>query len=184
MIINLLLTRDYRGRREPNSPALLPNSLGGVLDEVSLREMRMVWTRLKLYYRVLAGVATRDLSTKVLGQSVSMPIGRATAFHRLACEAGEIATARAAKAAGPLFVLSSLSNTAMESVLCTNKSALVPALYVQGSDDHARAGATGRGCRSRGNRPDGGRQAWERASAIREIAFACRTAWWSKTWGR
>jgi isopentenyl diphosphate isomerase/L-lactate dehydrogenase-like FMN-dependent dehydrogenase len=90
---------------------------GGALDEVTLRENADGWTRLKLYYRVLAGVATRDLSTTVLGQSVSMPIlVGPTAFHRLACEAGEIATARAAKAAGTLFVLSSLSNTAMESV--------------------------------------------------------------------
>src|SRR5204862_1334932 len=47
----------------------------------------------------------------------SMPIGVApTAFHRLACDAGEIATARAAKRAGTLFILSSLSNTAMETV--------------------------------------------------------------------
>jgi 4-hydroxymandelate oxidase len=46
-----------------------------------------------------------------------MPIVVApTAFHKLACEAGEIATARAAKAAGTLFILSSLSNTAMEKV--------------------------------------------------------------------
>jgi 4-hydroxymandelate oxidase len=46
-----------------------------------------------------------------------MPIVVApTAFHKLACEAGEIATARAAKAAGTLFILSSLSNTAMEQV--------------------------------------------------------------------
>ena len=46
-----------------------------------------------------------------------MPIVVApTAFHRLACEEGEIATARAAKKAGTLFILSSLSNTAMEKV--------------------------------------------------------------------
>src|SRR4029434_7914982 len=90
---------------------------GGALDEVTLRENADGWTRLKLYYRVLAGVATRDLSTTVLGQSVSMPIlVGPTAFHRLACEAGEIATARAAKAAGAFVVLRSLSNTASESV--------------------------------------------------------------------
>lgn len=90
---------------------------GGALDEITLRENPEGWTRLKLYYRVLAGVLPRDLRTTVLGQPVSMPILVApTAFHKLACPAGEIATARAAKAAGTLFVLSSLSNTAMESV--------------------------------------------------------------------
>jgi 4-hydroxymandelate oxidase len=104
---------------------------GGALDEVTLRENADGWTRLKLYYRVLAGVATRDLNTTVLGQSVSMPIlVGPTAFHRLACEAGEIATARAAKAAGTLFVLSSLSNTAMESVFAQAASPRWFQLYI------------------------------------------------------
>jgi 4-hydroxymandelate oxidase len=90
---------------------------GGALDEIALRENTAGWERLKLYYRVLAGVAKRDLTTTVLGQSISMPIVVApTAFHKLACEAGEIAAAKAAKAAGTLFILSSLSNTAMELV--------------------------------------------------------------------
>src|SRR4030095_254760 len=53
-----------------------------------------------------------------------------TAFHRRACEAGEIATARAAKAAGTLFVLSSLSNTAMESVFAEAASPRWFQLYI------------------------------------------------------
>jgi isopentenyl diphosphate isomerase/L-lactate dehydrogenase-like FMN-dependent dehydrogenase len=90
---------------------------GGALDEITLRENSAGWQRLKLYYHVLAGVGERDMNTTVLGQSVSMPILIApTAFHKLACEQGEIATARAAKAMGTVFILSSLSNTAMESV--------------------------------------------------------------------
>src|SRR3954466_3334850 len=90
---------------------------GGALDEITLRENTAGWERLKLYYRVLAGVGPRDLSTTILGRAVSMPILVApTAFHRLACAGGEIAAARAAKAAKTLFILSSLSNTAMESV--------------------------------------------------------------------
>jgi 4-hydroxymandelate oxidase len=90
---------------------------GGALDEITLRENTAGWERLKLYYRVLAGVGERDLSTTVLGQKISMPIVVApTAFHKLACDEGEMATARAAKAAGTLFILSSLSNTAMEKV--------------------------------------------------------------------
>ena len=53
-----------------------------------------------------------------------------TAFHKLACEAGEIATARAAKAAGTLFILSSLSNTAMESVFAQAASPRWFQLYI------------------------------------------------------
>jgi 4-hydroxymandelate oxidase len=90
---------------------------GGALDEITLRENTEGWERLKVYYRVLAGVGKRDVTTTVLGQAISMPIVVApTAFHKLACEAGEIAATRAAKAAGTLFILSSLSNTAMEAV--------------------------------------------------------------------
>jgi 4-hydroxymandelate oxidase len=90
---------------------------GGALDEITLRENTAGWERLKLFYRVLAGVGERDLSTTMLGQPISMPIAVApTAFHKLACEEGEIGTARAAKGAGTLFILSSLSNTAMEAV--------------------------------------------------------------------
>ena len=114
----LLSVADYAR----NALAKLPRDVldyfeGGALDEITLRNNTAGWERLKLYYRVLAGVGERDLSTTVLGQKISMPIVVApTAFHRLACDAGEIATARAAKTAGTLFILSSLSNTAMEVV--------------------------------------------------------------------
>jgi 4-hydroxymandelate oxidase len=90
---------------------------GGAQDEITLRENTVGWERLKLYYRVLAEVGERDMATTVLGQSISMPIVVGpTSFHKLACEAGEVATARAAKAAGTLFILSLLSNAAMEPV--------------------------------------------------------------------
>ena len=114
----LLNISDYaRAAREKLSRDVFDYYEGGALDEITLRENVAGWERLKLYYRVLAGVGPRELTTSVLGQAVSMPIAIApTAFHKLACEQGEIATARAAKAAGTLFILSSLSNTAMESV--------------------------------------------------------------------
>jgi 4-hydroxymandelate oxidase len=104
---------------------------GGALDEITLRENNASWERLRLFYRVLAGVGERDLSTTVLGQAISMPIVVApTAFHKLACEEGELATARAAKAAGTLFILSSLSNTAMEAVFAEAGSPRWFQLYI------------------------------------------------------
>jgi 4-hydroxymandelate oxidase len=104
---------------------------GGALDEITLRENVAGWERLKLYYHILAGVRPRDLSTTVLGQAVSMPILVApTAFHRLACEKGEIAAAKAAKAAKTLFILSSLSNTAMEAVFAEAASPRWFQLYI------------------------------------------------------
>ena len=104
---------------------------GGALDEITLRENVTGWERLKLYYRVLAGVGRRDMTTTILGQLISMPIVVApTAFHKLACDAGEIAAAGAARAAGTLFILSSLSNTAMESVFAQAASPRWFQLYI------------------------------------------------------
>jgi 4-hydroxymandelate oxidase len=104
---------------------------GGALDEIALRENTSGWERLKLYYRVLAGVGKRDMTTTALGQTISMPIVVApTAFHKLACGDGEIATARGAKAANTLFILSSLSNTAMESVFAEAASPRWFQLYI------------------------------------------------------
>jgi 4-hydroxymandelate oxidase len=104
---------------------------GGALDEITLRENVAGWERLKLHYHVLASVGARNLTTTVLGEPVSMPILVApTAFHKLACEQGEIATAHAAKAAGTLFILSSLSNIAMETVFAQAGSPRWFQLYI------------------------------------------------------
>jgi 4-hydroxymandelate oxidase len=116
--------------------AKLPNDVfdyyeGGALDEVTLRENTAGWERLNLFYRVLATVGPREMSTTVLGHPVSMPILMApTAFHKLACKEGEIATAKAAKAAGTLFILSSLSNTGMEAVFAEAGSPRWFQLYI------------------------------------------------------
>ena len=118
MNLDLLNVGDYARIAQGSLPKdVLGYYEGGALDEITLRENMAGWERLKLYYRVLAGVGPREMGATVLGRSVSMPICVApTAFHRLACEEGEVATARAAKKAGTLFILSSLSNTPMEKV--------------------------------------------------------------------
>jgi 4-hydroxymandelate oxidase len=113
--INLL---DYaEAARGKLDPMVYDYYAGGALDEITLRENRAAYDRLRLQYRVLAGVGPRELATRVLGQAVSMPILVApTAFHKMAHADGEAGAARAASAAGTLFILSSLSNTAMEDV--------------------------------------------------------------------
>src|SRR5256714_3253821 len=128
----LLSVADYeRSARERLPRDVLDYFAGGALDEFTLRENTAGWERLKLYYRVLAGVSKRDLTTTVLGQRISMPVVVApTAFHKLACEEGEVATARAAKKMGTLFILSSLSNTAMEAVLADAGSPRWFQLYI------------------------------------------------------
>ena len=104
---------------------------GGALDEVTLRENRAAYERVALYFRVLAGLRERSLETTVLGRSVSMPVLVApTAFHRMAHDDGELATARAAAAAGTLMVVSTLSNTDIEDISAASDGPLWFQLYM------------------------------------------------------
>lgn len=124
----------------------------GAQDEVTLRENRAAYERLTLAYRVLVDVSCRDLSATVLGQPVAMPILVApTAFHRLAVPEGEIATARAAGAAGTVMILSTLSNTRVEEVVAAASGPVWFQLYVY-RDRQATEGLVRRaeaaGCRA------------------------------------
>ena len=137
----LLNVADYaRAARRKLKKGVLDYYEGGALDEVTLRDNVAGWEKLKLHYHVLAGVGPRELRTTVLGRSIKMPIAVApTAFHKLACAEGEIATAKAAKAAGTLFILSSLSNTAMEQVLAQAASPRWFQLYIYKEREVTRA---------------------------------------------
>ncbi len=104
---------------------------GGSQDEVTLRENRSAWDRLALAHRVLVDVSRRDLATSVLGQPVALPILVApTAFQRLAHPEGELATVRAAGAAGTVMILSTLSTTAVEEVVAAASGPVWFQLYV------------------------------------------------------
>jgi len=104
---------------------------GGAQDEVTLRENRAAWDRLSLAYRVLVDVSRRDLTASVLGQPVAMPVLVApTAFHRLATPEGELATARAAGAAGTVMILSTLSTSPIEAVVSAASGPVWFQLYV------------------------------------------------------
>lgn len=125
---------------------------GGAQDEVTLRENRAAYDRLSLAYRVLVDVSRRDLTATVLGQPVAMPILVApTAFHRLATPDGELATARAAGAAGTVMILSTLSTTPIEAVVSAASGPVWFQLYVY-RDRRATEGLVRRaeaaGCRA------------------------------------
>lgn len=103
----------------------------GADDERCIVRNCSAYDRLALHYRVLVDVAERDLSTTVLGQRIAMPIAVApTAFHRLAHRDGELASVRGAGDAGTLFILSTLSNTAVEEVVAAASGPVWFQLYV------------------------------------------------------
>ena len=80
---------------------------GGSGDEVTLRENVEAFARRKLRPRVLVDVGGVTTETTVLGTPVSMPVLIAPlALQRMAHPDGEVATARAAAAAGTILCLS------------------------------------------------------------------------------
>jgi isopentenyl diphosphate isomerase/L-lactate dehydrogenase-like FMN-dependent dehydrogenase len=90
----------------------------GANDEITLRENHGAYEGIKLLPRVLRDISKRDLTTTVLGDTISMPIMVApTAFHCMATPEGEVATARAAGAAGTIMILSTLSTSSIEEVM-------------------------------------------------------------------
>ncbi|HEX8218401.1 MAG TPA: alpha-hydroxy acid oxidase [Chloroflexia bacterium] len=110
--------------REVLEPSAFDFISGGADDEVSLRRNRADFERIILRPRVLVDVSEVDCSTTVLGTPVSMPVLLAPAAgHRLCCDLGESATARAAAAARTIMVLSTVSTTSMEDVAAVEPDA-------------------------------------------------------------
>jgi 4-hydroxymandelate oxidase len=103
----------------------------GADDERCVVRNATAYERIALHYRVLVDVRTRSLATTVLGERIAMPIAVApTAFHKLAHRDGELASVRAAGEAGTLFILSTLSNTAVEAVVAAATGPVWFQLYV------------------------------------------------------
>jgi 4-hydroxymandelate oxidase len=103
----------------------------GADDEQCVRKNCAAFASYELHHRVLVDVSRRELATTVLGERIAMPIAVApTAFHRLAHDDGELATVRGAGDAGTLFILSTLSNTAIEDVVAAASGPVWFQLYV------------------------------------------------------
>jgi isopentenyl diphosphate isomerase/L-lactate dehydrogenase-like FMN-dependent dehydrogenase len=80
---------------------------GGAGDEVTLRDNLAAFERRKLRPRVLVDVSSVSTATTVLGTQIALPILIAPlALQRMAHPDGELATARAAAAAGTIMCLS------------------------------------------------------------------------------
>jgi len=91
---------------------------GGAGDEITLMDNHHAYDQIKLKPRVMVDVSKRSLSAVVLGQQVSMPILVApTAFQGMAHDEGELATARAAHAAGTVMIASTLSTFSIEEIV-------------------------------------------------------------------
>jgi isopentenyl diphosphate isomerase/L-lactate dehydrogenase-like FMN-dependent dehydrogenase len=108
----LLNVSDFEREAERRlDPGALGYFAGGAGDEATLRDNVAAFTRRHLRPRMLVDVSSVSTETTVLGRETSMPLFVApTAFQRLAHPDGELATARAAAAAGIVMCQSTLSS--------------------------------------------------------------------------
>lgn len=103
----------------------------GANDEVTLRDNRLAFERIRLRPRVLGGVDLGDTRSSALGEPLRMPILVAPmAYQKLAHPAGEAAMARGAGAAGSLMCVSTMANTSLEDVAKAATGPLWFQLYV------------------------------------------------------
>ncbi|HET8640947.1 MAG TPA: alpha-hydroxy acid oxidase [Pseudonocardiaceae bacterium] len=128
----LVNVRDFEAAaRARLDPVLVDYFASGAQDEITVAANESAFRRRTLIPRVLRGCEPPRLETTVLDQRTSMPILIApTAFHRLACADGEVATGRAAAAAGVTMIAAMLSTVTIEEIAATGANLWLQ-LYLQ-----------------------------------------------------
>jgi len=103
--------------RQRLDPAVYDFVAGGADDETTLRANETAFSRIGLLPRILRGKASPELAVTLLNCRAALPVVIApTAFHRLVHPEGELATARAAAAAGTIMIASMASTVAIGEV--------------------------------------------------------------------
>jgi isopentenyl diphosphate isomerase/L-lactate dehydrogenase-like FMN-dependent dehydrogenase len=110
----LLSIADFeRAAEAALDPAALDYYAGGAADEITMRDNVRSWRRLAIRPRTLVAVSERDLSVTVLGHPRPHPLIIApTAYHGLAHDDAELATARAAAATGTIMCVATFATVA------------------------------------------------------------------------
>jgi 4-hydroxymandelate oxidase len=104
---------------------------GGAEDEVTLRANRAAYEQFHLRPRVMVDVSRVDASVEVLGERLAFPVALApAALQRLAHPDGELATARAARAAGTLLIASTLATYPVDDIAAAAPGPLWLQLYI------------------------------------------------------
>ena len=110
--------QDFRLLAKKRLPSPIFNYIDGAADdEITYRRNTQSFNDIDLVPNVLAGVENIDLTTKIFGKKIDMPIFCApTAVQRLFHHEGERAVARAAEKYGTMFGISSLSTVSVEEI--------------------------------------------------------------------
>ncbi|MFT3723963.1 MAG: FMN-dependent L-lactate dehydrogenase LldD [Hyphomonadaceae bacterium] len=123
---------DYREMARRRLPRFLFDYMdGGSYDEATLAANRNDLKRIALRQRVLRDVSGIDLSTRLFGQTMSMPVALApVGLAGMLARRGEVQAARAAEAAGVPFTLSTVSVCDMGEVVRGVKKPIWFQLYM------------------------------------------------------
>ena len=101
-------------------------------DEITMRENRLAFERLRLSPNILEDVSQISTRVSLFGAELEHPILLApVAYHKLYHPEGEIATARGAGAAGAVMVVSSFTTTAIDEIARNTQQPFWFQLYVQ-----------------------------------------------------
>jgi len=125
---------------------------GGAADEFTVRWNRQALDAIKLNPTVLTDVSQLDTRISLFGIELPYPILIApTAYHKIMHPEGELATARGARAASAIYVVSSFTTTPLEEIAKVATQPLWFQLYVRDDRDFTKAliqEAEAQGCRA------------------------------------
>jgi L-lactate dehydrogenase (cytochrome) len=127
-----LTIQDLRIIAKRRTPKAAFDYIDGAADaEISLSRARQAWEDIEFHPDILNDVSKVDTTTTVLGGTSAYPFGLAPiGFSRIGQTEGEMGGAKAAAAFGIPFSLSTLGNTAIETVAATNPGRNWYQLYV------------------------------------------------------
>jgi L-lactate dehydrogenase (cytochrome) len=129
---NCYKTADFRTLARQRLPAPLFHYIdGGADDEATLTRNTTAFDALDLVPNVLAGVDSVDLSTRVLGQQLDMPLFFSpTAMQRLFHHVGERAIAASADKFGTMFGVSTIGTRSIEELGALNRAPKLFQIYI------------------------------------------------------
>ena len=130
-VINI---EDFRRLAQRRLPRVIFDYLdGGADDEVTLKENRRAFDDITFCPRNAVALGTCDLTTRVLGQHLSLPAMLApVGYSRLMHPRGEVAAASAAGRAGTGYILSTISGHKLENVKAASQGPTWYQLYIVG----------------------------------------------------
>jgi isopentenyl diphosphate isomerase/L-lactate dehydrogenase-like FMN-dependent dehydrogenase len=132
---------DLRRMAESRLPRVVFDYLdGGAEGEITLRENCSAFQRILLRPRQAVAVGRCDLSTRVLGHDLAMPIILApVGYSRLMHHSGEVAAAKLAGECGLIYALSTISGYPLEDVKAATPGPAWYQLYLLGGRESGEA---------------------------------------------